>query len=503
MDIQAQQVISFIIQPAGNLYYHLWLIFALGICLLAQLRYIQKSQSSLQIHTTIAISFLLGLQILYFGADELNLSYNLELGGILALFDRAIASISVILIAWVWAYPNFSRELVRWVILVAILPVILLVITAGVLQPVTGQIPFSTSPVEWLWQLFSLLIICAGGAVLWWKHPANPEFGWLFLGLVFFGHLVQIGFPSLGGEIPGPVHLSELFAYPLLLALPFRNLGERRAGKSSITSPRPPLQERRRYSADPKTVHAFLNLALENDPGRACTTITRAISQALLADICILLSNLPGNQLVMEGGYDLIREEGLGGHAIDKETIPLISNSIEQKRSLRIPANLSNAIDIKTFAQLLGLNDPGNILIVPLVASGEAVLGGIILFSPYSNRIWSGDDQVYLEKITADIMPLYLRFQNLNQHDPAGDALRSELEKASQEVVELQKAVSNLRIENERLLDLQQGQTSKIETSHLENELRLALSEVARLQNSLAQANMRILQMEKESPPKN
>ena len=63
---------------------------------------------------------------------------------------------------------------------------------------------------------------------------------------------------------------------------------------------------------------------------------------------------------------------------------------------------------------------------------------------------------------------------------------------------ETQQALEKLRQENEDLRILKSAKKTSAEPSaQMENELRLTLEEVARLQNQLADANMRIVEAEK------
>ena len=495
-----QQVLSFITQPAGNYFYHLWLVFLLTISLFVSGSLLNKGQSSTKTHTTIVFSVLLAFEVLYIILEGLSGLSNFELNRYIPLLDRVFSAMSLVVIAWLWAYPVFNRQSLRWVIALETISIILLLISVPLWQPANLSQLLTFSPVEWIWQIFSLLIILSGFTLLVTQRPPNVNFGFVFLGLALLGHLAQLIFSSTEVGIAGLVHISYLFASPLLLIVASRDVPVPTTIKRPNSSTRSPLHERRRYSADPKTIHALLNLALERDPENVSVAIARAVSQALLADISILISINEDAQMNMEGGYDLIREEDLSGRPIEKDGLPLVSNSIIQRRSLRLPSGIANATDIKTLGQLLKLNNAGNLLVVPMLDPEQVVLGGIILLSPYSNRLWSGDDQVYLEKITGDITPLYLHFRNLNQTGLSADELHSKLEKATREIEDLNQTIANLKVEIQALTDAQERQMNASNSNQLENELRLALTEIARLQNTLAKANMRILQLEKNPP---
>ena len=158
-------------------------------------------------------------------------------------------------------------------------------------------------------------------------------------------------------------------AYPILLTLPQRfsapvstNAPVENPAQAKHAKQETPVQERRRYSTDPKTFHALLALAAESSAPKVSQAITRAIAQTMLSDLCFLMYLTDNkNQMIIASGYDLIREESLEGGSLNKNAIPMLANSIQRGRPLRMPASSTSA-DIKGLSELLGLQNPGNLL---------------------------------------------------------------------------------------------------------------------------------------------
>ncbi len=164
--------------------------------------------------------------------------------------------------------------------------------------------------------------------------------------------------------------------------------------KQDATNP-----ERRRYSTDPKTFHAMLALAAESNPTKVSQAITRAIAQTMLSDLCFMIYLTDSNnQMVIAGGYDLIREDNLEGGSLNKSSIPMLANSLQRGRPLRMPASSTSA-DIKGLGDILGLTNPGHLLSVPILTPEKESLGGVLLLSPYSDRTWTAEDQAFLSNI--------------------------------------------------------------------------------------------------------
>jgi signal transduction histidine kinase len=330
----------------------------------------------------------------------------------------------------------------------------------------------------------------------------------------------------------------HLAAFPILMTLPQRFP----APGSRITTVKqqdvPVAGERRRYSTDPKTFHALLALAGESQSDKVSQAITRAIAQTMLADLCFLIYLTDNNnQMQIASGYDLIREENLEGGSLNKNLIPMLTNALQRGRPLRLPSSSTSA-DIKGLSDLLGLNNPGHILSVPIVTPEKDPLGGVLLLSPYSNRLWSAEDQAFLTNIAISLVPIIQRGQRMTTLEQRGEQTRQALDVAQERIKDLerrnedilkqmntiqadaqqglaqaenlsemtamleetQKALEKLKQENEELRagkDVKGRSKVMVNSTQIENELRLTLEEVARLQNQLAEANMRIIEAEK------
>ena len=301
----------------------------------------------------------------------------------------------------------------------------------------------------------------------------------------------------------------------------------------------PPVGERRKYSTDPKTFHALLGLAGESSTEKLSQATTRAIAQTMLADLCFLIYLTDNNnQMQIASGYDLIREENLEGGSLNKNIIPMLTNALQRGRPLRLPSSSTSA-DIKGLSDLLGLTNPGHLMSVPIVSQEKEPLGGVLLLSPYSNRLWSAEDQAFLTNIAASLVPIIQRGQKMSSLEIKGEQTKQALDVAQSRITDLerrnndlqkqmevvkadaqegltqaenlaamrkmqeetQQALEKLKEENEelRVLKATKKTSSSAPSAQMESELRLTLEEMARLQNQLAEANMRIVEAEQGS----
>lgn len=538
------QIFSFLTVTPGNLVYHLTLGFLVAGALLEATMLWRSSEFPQAKRMIVGLTILLGLQLLEFLIGALVWQGVFSSQAILPPLDRAITLWSLIWIAWLWAFPEPVRLADAGAALLSLFVLPLFGITLFVWAPNSTAMVFSQSLLDTFWQLASIGVVVLGASMLIIRQPNGWGQGLGLMGLLFAGHLIYIIPPVPQSNFPGVVRLMQLAAYPILLILPqrFPTPVARPvtrpplipASKAEAATPaEAPRVERRRYSADPKAFHALLTLAAELEEKKIAEALTRAVAQAMLADLCFLVTPGGSQDLIIACGYDLIREEGLGGTTIDAESVPLLVSAVQRGRPLRLPASSTSA-DLKGLGQILGLSSPGHLLSVPIPGE-RAPLGALLLLSPYSNRLWSAEDQAFLTNVASLFAPILQRGQRVaaleqereaalaqvkNALDRAEEAekkyenLRSQFEVARQQVVEQQMQAENvaallaaqeeaqqlieaLRAENEQLREGLMPQYA--DAAQLEKDLRAALEDVARLQNALAEANMKILELEKHA----
>ncbi len=545
MNLFFGQVFSFLTVAPGNLVYHLVLVFSVTAALLQAILLWRSSEFPQAQRMVIGLAILLALQVLEFAAGALAWFGFFPSQMILPPLDRAITVWSLIWIVWLWAFPEPVRLADAAAGLLSLFVLPLLGMSLFLWIPNSGAMVFSQSLLETVWQLASIGVVILGAALLIVRQPNGWGLGLGFLGLAFTGHLLYIIPPLPQSNFPGVVRLMQMAAYPVLLTLPQRfptpvarpfarpPSAPAVAGTEGKPAAEAPRVERRRYSTDPKTFHALLTLAAEIDNQNIGKALTRATAQAMLADLCFLITPGGSQDLVIACGYDLIREESLGGTSVDAEAVPLLVSAVQRGKPLRLPAS-STSVDLKGLGQILGLSSPGHLLSVPIPGE-RAPLGAILLLSPYSNRLWSAEDQAFLTNVAGLFGPILERGRRVADLEQEREAALSQIknaldraeaaekkyaslleqfEAARQQIVsqqmqtenvaallaaqeEAQQLIEQLRAENEQLRAGLMPQYA--DAAQLEQDLRAALSDVARLQNALAEANMKILEFEKAS----
>lgn len=502
----------------GSVIYHLVLAFSIAGALQSAFNHWRSSEFPQARRTMVGLGVLLALNLLMFLVSALGWQQVLNLNVMLPPLDRAFVLLGLVWVTWLWAFPEPSRAADSVAALLNLLIASVTVLSLAV-QP-GAQVPFNATLQDGLWQMASIGMTLIGALILLVRRPSGWGNGLAFLILAFAGHMLYMWGDRSSGDFPGVVRLAYLAAYPILMTLPQRFPAP--SVQPVSVKQEAPVPERRRYSADPKTFHALLDLAAETNPSKMSQAVTRAIAQTMLADLCFLIFLTDNKtQLQIASGYDLIREEPLEGGNLSKTAVPMLANALQRGRPLRLPASGTSA-DIKGLGDALGLGNPGNLISVPMLTKEKESIGGIILLSPYSNRLWSAEDQAFLANIAAALVSIVQRGQQVTSLQQKEQATQRSLEEAltklsqfkmqneqltrelaearespasSAETAAAQARLAELEAE---LADLREAKKPRgaAEINQLEKELRITLEDVARLQNQLAEANMRVLELE-------
>lgn len=517
--------------PPGDLIYYVVLVFAIASALQSAFNHWRSSEFPQARRAMMGLGILLMVQVVMFLFSGLGWQRLIDPKAVLPPMDRAFLLFGIIWITWLYAFPEPNRAADAAAVLLSVLVLTALVLSLLAWQTQMVTVSYNQTTDDWLWQVSSLVAALVGIAILFFRRPNGMWNGIILLALGFLGHLGHLLFP-IEGNYSGIVRLAYMAAYPILLTLPQRFPAP--AVSTPTPSARPAtikkdagIPERRRYSTDPKTFHAMLALAAETNPTKVSQAITRAIAQTMLSDLCFMIYLTDNNnQMVIAGGYDLIREDTLEGGALNKSSIPMLANSLQRGRPLRMPASSTSA-DIKGLSDILGITNPGHLLSVPILTPEKESMGGVLLLSPYSDRTWTAEDQAFLTNIASSLVPIIKRSQKVNKLEIQSDQARMQVAELERRVQELNQQLESTRTElqkggavdmaslmaaqeeSQRIIEQLQNENVSLRTgkngssasasgsTQLERDLKATLQEVAHLQNQIAEANMKVHELEK------
>ena len=514
--------------PPGDLIYYIVLVFAVASALQSSFNHWRASEFPQARRAVVGLGILLAAQVIMFLFSGLGWQHLMDPKAILPPMDRAFIVFGIIWITWLYAFPEPSRASDAAAALLSLLVITALGLSLLTWQPQIAFLSYNQTSDDWFWQIGSLFAALIGIGILFIRRPDGMWNGIILLVLGFLGHVGHLLF-TVEGNYSGIVRLAYMAAYPILLTLPQRFSST----PSTIETPvrvttqnqDADLLERRRYSTDPKTFHAMLALAAESNPTKVSQAITRAIAQTMLSDLCFMIYLTDhNNQMVIAGGYDLIREDNLDGGSLNKSSIPMLANSLQRGRPLRMPSSSTSA-DIKGLGDILGLTNPGHLLSVPILTPEKESLGGVLLLSPYSDRTWTAEDQAYLSNIATSLVPIIKRSQKTNKLETQSNQALTQIADLERRVQELSQQLDAAHTENkksgsvemasllvaqeesQRIIEQLQLENAELRTgknlqpsfssNQVEHELKTTLQELAHLQNQLMEANMKTRELEK------
>ncbi len=302
----------------------------------------------------------------------------------LLVMDQAVSLIGILVIFWLWNFPEPSREVdpgvIALMVITAVLAIVQIIFLPDLLEGLTGSTAF--------WQGITITALVIGSGLTVIRKPNLWVYGLLMGIILFLGALITLIIDDLN-----LFHLAQLAAYPLLLILGDRfPIGESLADELSEDDE----QSRRRVSVDYDKLGLIQKLFDEKDPAGILYKIAQTTAYFILADLALIIDTPDEHgKIRIIAGYDLIREEPLPALTLDSRSIPLLSNYIQRGKLLHIPAS-STSRDLSHLSKMLQLSKPGHLLAAPVHVSGANKTIGVVLFSPFSNRPWTKADQNYI-----------------------------------------------------------------------------------------------------------
>lgn len=492
MNTLIDNVYKILTSTPENIIYHLVLAFAVMATL--QTALILRRNGGTSRRLIVGLVVLLMGQLLLFLASALTWQGLANPQIFLPPVDRAITTLSILWAVWLWAFPKPQRLADAFTALLTLAVIVLFLITYAAWNRNPLVAGFNTSNLDTVWAIFTIFLLATGVLLLIFRRPAGWGVGVGFSVLLLAGALVHLMWGKAVGDYSAPLRLAMLCAYPLLPSLAAHLQPQRTAplasierSASSLNAPvlayETPIVERRRYTADPRTTYTWLQLAADKEPQHVPYALARAIAQSMVADLCILVSSPPHGMVNFESGYDLIQEEELAPAAMRQDGLPALTDALQRGETLILNTN-PDAPDqgLMQLAQTLGLDQSGNMMVVPLVG-GKLKASGMLLISPYSNRQWNAEDQTYLMGLSEIISRVLQQASHRSAPEMDTSGLQEDLEITLSSLSAMQLEMEQSRIRMTSLTGELESAQQAAQAS--QSALETARSEYAALQEEL------------------
>lgn len=498
MESTLQVLTNILITPPGSLAYHLILAFSVAWALQAAFSAWNSNPGPPARRLLIGLGLLLVGRIgLFVPALLINQGIPLH-DNLLPTLDRAITTLSVLIITWLWVCPKPNRLADTAGALVFLLGTTLTGLSLAWWGNQAAASSFNESWLNSAWSGYALAILTGGILIFLIQRPLMWGAGAGMLGLLLAGHLAQLLFPTLMEDYPGAVRLVELAAYPLLLLLPQR---------LSLYTPAQRLQggdlSPAQRSQLLRTIQSWI--AFETNPQEAqqYRSLAEILCQLFAIEAAAILvpdDSDPGNGRLYS--FERATDHHKTSIRISNEQAPILWNALNRLRPIRMHTSSSTA-DLEQICEALEL-PPGNLLAIPVVDTSKSWTLGLLLFTFRPDQTWSNtdqDDATEFAKGLAQVLH-HGKQASMAAYGPTAiaapqtalGALDDLPENAASLLLELEAENQTLR---DQLVAYQQaGGTHDAE--QLEYELQLTLAELARLQKQLSAADQKYLELSRE-----
>lgn len=523
-----QNIINLVTTPPGNLAYYLVVTFAIAGTFQAAFS-TSRQQSEISNRRLInGLGLLLVIRILVFALSAILSQGFAGPEWTLPVIDRAGTILSLVLIVWLWCFPESSRSADAAAMLLTLSAISLFIFSLiwWTAQPVDQY--FNGTWTDIAWEAFSLIIILAGVVLLLSRRPPVWGYGIGALVLLFFGHLIHLLAPLPSSDYAGVVRLAQMAAYPMLFALP-----QRLSMTTPDETPSPVVHETitERPPSEPLVFLDWLALQEIEITTEYKHALTRMLCYTTGAHLCAIISQEDDQPSTYRlTAYNHTNESFLDSIPVREVDIPVLSNAISRQRPLRL-SSVSNSQDLEHLREILA-SKIGNLLAAPLVSETYTSIQGVILTLNNLEQTWTRQDQDKLVEMMRRLAQVLQRKQTISSLNKQLNEAHEELHQASsqaqqaknrqQELMaeietvrqayqqdqmqieglqalllaqhEYENAMDSSRTDDEGLLP---GETDGKNTQifQLEDELRLALMETAQLKQMLSDADQKFLEL--------
>lgn len=526
-----EQVVSLLSTPEGFLIYSL----VLGLCTFAALIsciYAEGNQNS-----SIGRRMQPGLMLLFFLQLVLLVSalvgwLGMNTGrGYLPPIDSSLALLSLVVIIWLWAFPDRSTngDLISAILAGGI---ILFGIICALGWTQQGPETFYNSIlVAKLAYIIGAIILVGGIVLVLFRRPSYLGFSIVMMVILLIGYISQIFFGDAEANFGWFVHLGEMIGFIVILSLPQRLVDLQHSALTNQQAKQPDVHPE---AITPQLVQSIASILTQKSPQEYYKELTRTVAHGMNADYSLLL--LPpktGNQLIIPVGYNRLDDKLIEGLSADALKLPSVLDAVKASKILRVSGTLGP--ELKVLTEQLGGKQPVQMMMVPFHPKGTIVEMSLAILSETIGIAWNEHDAGRLMDTTQQLISMAGQYsigsstqasdtelQQKLQHAQAtadetrleyaqlkakydalyaGGAITAPLAVEMAVLLEnqknLQETITQLETRNRELEKLISfGRPSIEEVEQLRQELRAALGDLARIPSTLSKSDQKMLEMQ-------
>lgn len=537
MSALLEAILKLLTTETGSLTYHLVLAFSLAGAFQLVLSGGSRLVAIRLRRTLIGLGSLLALQLILFAASGLAWQGALIGSDMLPLIDRGVSLLSLILIAWLWCFPDASPAADAGSIILGVLSVVALLFSSLSSTDPIVTVSFNGSLPDLVAQSISLGIILLAVIYLLARHPEGYGYGLVVLITLAGGAALHLMMLPDGVDYPASLRLAQMVAFPFLLLLAQRPSLQPQPATTVEAADRAAISTL--PTMDAEFWSLIQQLVADTDPDKVSKQITALMAHSLKADLCLLLrqQNSEG-KVVVAAGYDANAQKALEPAVLKGNSAPLLAAALRMGRLRRFAA-ASAPTDLAALAEIYNFPEAGSMLLAPVLSPDGQPSAGLLLLSPISGRDWNPEEQAYASTLARALVQFLQHSREMNE-------LKEELVRVRNLSRQTQEQLQQVGEERQRLRDQVVVQQENAQRDHLqlaslassaaaydeaqrliqqlqdeltelkitgtrtserandqlrsrEGDLRLALEEIAELRQSLAETDQKIIDLKTRS----
>lgn len=518
--------------PQGSTFYALIVLLMVSAASLWLQRRAQPGRLSRPI--ALALGILMGLRIMELVVFGMAWAGNLDAQHAMAPFERSLHLISLIAVAWLWTRPTGEENTQDSLFGLVLLASLVLGIALHVSWLSDNLATFNYTDLDYVWSVASGLVLLFAFYQL---VRVRQTLGLIFLALLMVGQVIHLFLAEPFGNMPLATQAATLIGLPLLFLLPVKTGATEEKGEG-ISEGAPAIESFEQEVPDSFDYDSLRDAFETREVPESADTLARQLANEFGADVCAF-AEAEGSDFHLAAGYNILREGPVEPATLALADLPEIGAALRTREPVRLSAD-ERLTELGALSLAFRLSFQANLLFVPMVNTAWAILL-LSLEKPWQledeTRLAARSDEIaetlriitgevavnevatpsdedlfespqpesttdvneHLEQLEAeneryrqDIEQLLVHIDELKSKQPAGE---------NQQAVQSNELVQALQVENERLKSsLAAAQEAAptpigmdIDTAQAKEELRLAMEEVARLQEDLAEAQREVL----------
>ncbi len=526
------QLLHLLSAPVGNLIYSLVLgLTSLGT-LFSSFYASGKQVTPIGKRTQTGLLVLVLAQLVIFAASWGALIGDNSGHFYLPPLDRMVAIFSLVLIIWLWVFPR-PQAFADVVVILAEIGIIVI----GILGMLfwlgsASNSSFNSSMLGGYSYYLGLGLLVIAFLLLLMRRPRSWGYAVLMMLILLSGYVAQYVISQADSDYTWFVHLGEMIAFLCLLALPSQLIEPHTAGETmDKTSP----AQLTPSTGGPALLQAVMNLLIETSPQQYYQELTQVVAEIMNADYCILMMQpKSGDQLIVPVGYSRVQARVLDGFSAEAGKIPSIQQAIKSGTTMQKLGSKSDP-EVQTLASQLGMTQAAQFLMVPFQLQGISAIMSLGVLSRPSATIWKDDDarqlreiaeilvtkagqyskgssrqtdqvemmrklqraEAYADQVRLEYAQLKAKYDSISTQATLPADQTEDLAALAANQKNLQDTVKQLEdrnLELENLLTRERPSVDEVE--QLRQELRSALTDLARIPSTLSKSDQQMLEMQ-------